>query len=88
MEIITNKSNFVVIQDKNFKTCLSYNVVIAKINIKTNKITLDSKYWDYSRTTRKHRNEFLGMDAKQISKMIANKEIKLADLNKQGVAKC
>lgn len=43
-------------------------------------ILLDSYYWDYSKTTSKYRNMFLGMDTKEIKTKIADGSIKLVDL--------
>ena len=42
---------------------------------------LDKKYWDYSRTTGKYRNQFLGEDIKTTRKKIKSGEYRLADLN-------
>ena len=63
----------------------SYQSIIVMRN--TNKesgevdITLDSKYWDYSRTTSKYRNEFLGEKKGETLKKIESGEYTLADLN-------
>lgn len=45
-------------------------------------VTLDEKYWDYSTTTGKYRNQFLGEGIEDTRKKIASGEYKLADLNK------
>ena len=45
------------------------------------KIQLDEKYWNYSRTTGKYRNLFLGEDRKETEKNIKNGEYILTDLN-------
>tara|TARA_R100001079_G_scaffold108444_1_gene78914 strand:- start:453 stop:755 length:303 start_codon:yes stop_codon:yes gene_type:complete len=42
---------------------------------------LDKNYWDYSRTTGKYRNQFLGEDIKTTRKKIKSGEYRLADLN-------
>lgn len=57
----------------------SYNSVIAKKE--GGKVYLDSNYWDYSRTTGKYRNEFLGEDTKTTRKKIESGEYELVDLN-------
>ena len=44
-------------------------------------IMLDKNYWDYSRTTGKYRNQFLGEDIKTTRKKIKSGEYKLWDLN-------
>ena len=58
----------------------SYKSIIAFRN-NDNKITLDEYYWDYSRTTGKYRNEFLGEYIELTRKKIASGEYKLANLN-------
>lgn len=42
---------------------------------------LDVKYWDYSTTTGKYRNQFLGEDKKTTQKKINDGTYVLADLN-------
>lgn len=69
-EILTDKARF-------FQ---SYNSIIAKID-DDNNITLDSHYWDYSRTTSKYRNMFLNMSTNDIKKDIKLGNIKLDNLN-------
>ena len=57
----------------------SYNSLIVK---RTNKgVTLDEYYWDYSRTTGKYRNMFLGENTAETRKKIQSGEYKLANLN-------
>ena len=58
----------------------SYNSVIVfqKFGGKT---YLDKNYWDYSNTTGKYRNIFLGETKKETEKKIASGEYILADLN-------
>lgn len=62
----------------------SYNSIIVHINYNTapRTIELDSKYWNYSRTTSKYRNIFLGETTKETEAKIKNGEYKLVDLNK------
>tara|TARA_R100000541_G_scaffold56960_1_gene66745 strand:+ start:103 stop:423 length:321 start_codon:yes stop_codon:yes gene_type:complete len=45
-------------------------------------VQLDSNYWNYSRTTSKYRNKFLGLTTDQTKKQIADGTIKLTNLNK------
>lgn len=57
----------------------SYKSVIA---IKENeKVTLDSRYWDYSKTTGKYRNQFLNETKKETEVKIKEGTYILADLN-------
>ena len=58
----------------------SYRVVIARNCY--GKITLDCHYWDYSRTTAKYRNLFLGETSKETVAKIDSGEYRLANLNK------
>lgn len=68
----------------------SYNSIIVfipqgeytKYNTeKENKITLDQAYWDYSRTTGKYRNIFLGENTAETRKKIKSGVYRLANLN-------
>ena len=58
----------------------SYNSIIAKVDYDNN-ITLDSHYWNYSRTTSKYRNMFLNMSTDDIKKDIKLGKIRLDNLN-------
>ena len=44
-------------------------------------VLLDKTYWDYSVTTGKYRNQFLGEGIAETRKKIASGEYKLVDLN-------
>lgn len=61
----------------------SYDSIIATITIwqDSKEVVLDEKYWDYSTTTGKYRNIFLGEDKKATEKKIKSGEYKLANLN-------
>lgn len=58
----------------------SYDSVIAFIS-NDGKTKLDSHYWDYSKTTGKYRNQFLGEDKKATERKIAAGEYELTNLN-------
>ena len=59
----------------------SYNSIIAFVpNI--GKTQLDARFWKYSKTTGKHRNEFLGEGIAETRAKIKSKEYILTDLNK------
>lgn len=58
----------------------SYNSIIAQVH--KGQVTLDKEKWDYSATTGKYRNQFLGETKQETKKKIANGEYKLANLNK------
>lgn len=71
--------NQFLITDGDKRIFQSYNTVIA-IN-DNGEITLDANSWDYSQTTGKYRNKFLGEDKKETEKKIKSGQYKLADLN-------
>lgn len=72
--------NQFIIRQGNKTIFQSYNSIIA---IKTPKgIVLDKNTWDYSATTGKYRNEFLGEGIAETRLKIASKKYKLRDLNK------
>ena len=58
----------------------SYESVIVFIP-NDGKIQLDSKYWDYSKTTGKYRNQFLNETKKETEQKIASGEYILTNLN-------
>ena len=58
----------------------SYKSIIAFRN-NDNKVTLDEYYWNYSRTTGKYRNEFLGEYIEETRNKIKEGEYKLMNLN-------
>ena len=68
----------------------SYKSMIARYRRELNEsgsedytvIELDEKYWDYSKTTSKYRNQFLGMTTQETKKAIKDGTIQLVDLNK------
>lgn len=57
----------------------SYNTNIVKI--KNGEIFLDETYWDYSATTSKYRNSFLGETSAQTKAKIKSGEYTLTNLN-------
>jgi hypothetical protein len=59
----------------------SYNSVIAFRPANGSSITLDRLTWDYSVTTGKYRNQFLGETKKETQAKIDSGEYILADLN-------
>ena len=71
--------NQFVIYDEGKEVFQSYRTVIA---IKEGgKITLDNECWDYSRTTGKYRNQFLGETKKETQAKIDAGEYTLKNLN-------
>lgn len=76
-------ANQFIIIDNNATYFQSYNSIIAKIEMieGTKKIFLDEYYYNYSRTTSKYRNLFLGEITKEIERKIKEKEYILTNLN-------
>ena len=87
-------TNQIIITDENKEIFQSYDSIIvvkeykperyswnAPEENKTN-VTLDEYYWNYSRTTSKYRNEFLGEYIDTTRSKIHNGTYKLANLNK------
>ena len=73
-------NQFIIVDDNNDQTFQSYNSVIAK-KIHNGLIYLDSYFWDYSVTTGKYRNQFLGEGIADTRKKIKSGEYILTDLN-------
>jgi hypothetical protein len=76
-------ANQFIIIDNNATYFQSYNSIIAKIEMVegSKKVFLDEYYYNYSRTTSKYRNLFLGEVTKDIEKKIKEKEYTLTNLN-------
>jgi len=73
-------NQFIITDDNNDMTFQSYDSCIAK-KIHNGLIYLDETYWDYSVTTGKYRNQFLGEGIADTRKKIASGEYILTDLN-------
>ena len=74
-------ANQFIITDNGDEYFQSYRSIIAKRS--KGKIYLDDYYWDYSRTTGKYRNEFLGEGIAETRKKIASGEYILTNLNSE-----
>ena len=75
-------NQFIVIDDHKNIYFQSYNSMIVKKDTLYNQIFLDQKYWNYSNTTSKYRNIFLGETIKDTKAKIKSGEYILTDLNK------
>ncbi|HUX92462.1 MAG TPA: hypothetical protein VMV36_01555 [Ignavibacteriaceae bacterium] len=67
------------------ETFQSYNSIIAVITYwdgEPGRVEIDENKWDYSQTTGKYRNQFLGETKKETEKKIKSGEYKLVNLNK------
>ena len=79
-------ANQYVIEDQNHAYFQSYDSVIVKTTVLCDisqplQIELDHKYWNYSVTTSKYRNQFLNESTKETQAKINSGEYKLVDLN-------
>lgn len=75
----TVPNQFIIHDDNGNMFFQSYDSIIVKKS--KGKISLDSRYWDYSKTTGKYRNEFLGENKKETQAKIDSGEYELTDLN-------
>lgn len=76
--------NQIVIRENDTTMFVSYGSIIYKEFWLDGKYVkyLDEKYWNYSTTTSKYRNQFLGETTKEIEKKIKDGIYILTDLNK------
>mgnify|MGYP001575724061 CR=1 FL=1 len=76
--------NQFIIYSPNDTVLQSYDSAIVKTTHEDGKrvVYLDEKYWNYSKTTGKYRNQFLGEDKRTTEKKIKSGEYQLVDLNK------
>lgn len=74
-------NQFIIIDDEGNTFFQSYDSIIVKLDRKNNKIYLDEYYWDYSKTTGKYRNQFLGEIKKETEEKIKNGKYILTNLN-------
>ncbi len=74
------KNQFIIYDDNGNTFFQSYNSIIVKITPE-GKIYLDENYWNYSVTTGKYRNLFLGESRKETEKKIKSGKYILTNLN-------
>lgn len=73
-------NQFLIKDDKGNEIFQSYKSIIAIKDI-YGKITLDERYWDYSQTTGKYRNQFLGETKRETLDKINSGVYTFANLN-------
>lgn len=73
--------NQIIITTEQGEFLQSYNSMIAA-KLDSGKVLLDEEYWDYSNTTGKYRNIFLGEDKATTQKKINDGTYVLVNLNK------
>ena len=76
-------ANQFIIFDSERTQFQSYDSIIVETGFENNirYTKLDSRYWDYSRTTSKYRNQFLGETTKKTQAKIDSGEYELTNLN-------
>lgn len=84
VERIGLNSHIVTFNDN--QSLLSYNRLIGIWNTSSNVVVLNSsilygaKLWEYSKTTAKHRNQWLGMDTREIKKHLKSGKFQEVEL--------
>lgn len=73
-------ANQFIIEDGNAIFFQSYGTIIARKQ--NDKIQLDREAWDYSVTTGRYRNQFLGESITETRRKIESGEYELANLNR------
>ena len=74
-------ANQFIVRDGDYEYFQSYDSIIVKSNVFKDEIYLDRNTWDYSATTGKYRNQFLGEGIAETRKKIESGEYILTDLN-------
>lgn len=74
-------ANQFIIETDGRETFQSYRSIIAFRDLETGEVWLDENYWNYSATTGKFRNQFLGENIADTRKKIKAGTYHLADLN-------
>ena len=77
-------NQFIITEDNGNEYFQSYDSIIVKKDYQdgTDFIHLDQKYWNYSKTTSKYRNQFLDETTKETQAKIDSGEYILTDLNR------
>ena len=73
-------NQFIITDDRNTRFFQSYGSIIVAVSPNRG-VQLDTKCWDYSVTTGRYRNQFLGETKKETQAKINSGEYVLADLN-------
>ena len=80
MKVTSMANNQYIIEHNGITYFQSYNVIVAKKS--KGKTILDKDYHEYSRTTIKYRNMFLGLPSSSVNEAIRDGKITLGKLNK------
>ena len=76
-------ANQFIINDSEYTAFQSYQSIIVKTTFENGErvVYLDSYYYNYSKTTAKYRNQFLGCTSKEVEQRIKEGIYILTDLN-------
>lgn len=74
-------NHHVIEGDDGSRSLQSYQSIVVKIDA-DGQVFLDEGTWNYSSTTSKHRNHFLGETTKDTQKKIDSKDYIITNLNK------
>lgn len=74
------KNQFLLTDNDGNQYFQSYDSIIA-MRTYDGKLVLDGTYWNYSRTTSKHRNQFTGLTTAETKEQIKDGAILLSHLN-------
>ena len=80
MKVTSMANNQYIIEHNGVTYFQSYGVIVAKKS--KGKTILDKDYYEYSRTTIKYRNMFLGLLSASVKEAIRDGKITLGKLNK------
>ncbi len=75
------RNQFIISTDKGTYFQSYYSIIAFRPYDRTKRTVLDRQYWDYSRTTGKYRNMFLGETIEETRRKIKEADYILADLN-------
>tara|TARA_R110000787_G_C13443394_1_gene446717 strand:+ start:55 stop:312 length:258 start_codon:yes stop_codon:yes gene_type:complete len=75
-------NQFILTGDNGHQVFQSYNSIIAIKQAGDNPVLLDETYWNYSVTTSKYRDQFLGETTDETKAKIDSGEYLLAELNR------
>ena len=77
--------NHIVIYVKGGKYLQSYDKIIAFVNEpregESRKVYLDKEYWNFSKSTARHRNSFLGLSNSYVNDAVRNNVFIMKNLN-------
>lgn len=76
-----DKEGFMVYVFQSYDSIIAIKYVEITDDKVSERIVLDSTYWDYSKTTGKYRNLFLGEDKKETERKIKEGIYQLCELN-------